>query len=384
MKVVLAFGSVAGIALIILLGYFEKRYLLGMPLYKLTKSTDAVGWKPRTEREFKFEIRPMEKGAPISSLGKILRRQLTLAVKNEDHWNAPGYFKGSYYLTHASKPFVFRDIYFDTKDGLTQKHDISYRLRYRWKDIYAYNNYIAGARNRTSLPVRAEIQAKVGRRNLGDGLSEVQESRLEFKDGSPPFDEFFMAPRPPYRLTDLISSVRTGKYEGKWIAPAKSLALYLKEIGVEQKMIILHPTLIVQTLRNRFHFNLPTPFGSGANPNNAFIVTLDTFTVVDANDFDFEREKFKVNTEILARNIEIEIEFERNISRGLDEELKLAQKNKNIQRIQELRKQLDAFLLDQKNIVGLAASILERAQFRMIPEDRSKYAQASRYIAADG
>jgi len=67
--------------------------------------------------------------------------------------------------------YFYRDIYLDSEDGFNQRHGITYRVRHRWKTFQAFQRFKSGIRDPEALPIRAEIQSKVNRREMGDGYS---------------------------------------------------------------------------------------------------------------------------------------------------------------------------------------------------------------------
>ncbi len=291
------------------------------------KELDAEGTPPRLEREFKYSVQSGD-------------FDLKKAVRDSDLWQAPGIVGSSYYLDEEVEEFVYLDIYFDTEDKLNYKNAVSYRLRQRFKDM-------------ESEPYRMEFQAKVDRQELGDGFSTVYESRFEFRDESEPFSSLNPAPRAPWDLDEFISYFQAGKYKQYYTWPAKSVVDYLIPEYTDETHLVFEPELRILTKRQRQHLNMVTPWGSGPNPDQAFIISFDTSYVYDGDD-------------LVGEFMEVEVEFERNVSEKLDNDI-LAGEDLGVIR--------DAFLEDQKTIMSVIAERIE-----VVPASKSKYLQAYELI----
>lgn len=253
----------------------------------------------REELEYKISFNASEEATPkiTSSIQKALFDLLVKKTLSVDKR-----LNTDYYLTGRLEPYVFLDFYFDTKNfELSEKRRI-YRLRYRWKSEDSFNKFFM-SNSRENFPYRAEIQSKTGIKIDNSGLSKSIETRFEFRNESLPFSLNKDAPLAPWPLKDYLNHAKNGYYKNY---PIKAYSKVLSGLNDEKN---LRPVIIIKTLRRRFHLNIKNNWGSGPNPNQAFIITFDSFG--------FQTYK-TLSSAFIERyngpNFEIEVEFERNTS----------------------------------------------------------------------
>ena len=200
--------------------------------------------------------------------------------------------------------FVFVDLYFDDEDHNLFYKDLAYRLRYRFRDTVDYYMYKNGFGLSYFYPNRCEVQLKGPyERLVYSGLMKVLESRFEFTQGAEPFVEE-MAPPAPWPRGEYISISSKGRFSHYHMQPHARLE---EELGFTPKLSMEFET---ETIRYRNHLSLKNPFGTGPNPDHVFIVTIDHARVVTG--------KGEKDPKSL---VEIEIELDRNISRGIQQAL---------------------------------------------------------------
>ena len=81
--------------------------------------------------------------------------------------------------------------------------------------------------------------------------------------------------------------------------------------------------------------------------------------------------------------LEIEIEFERNVSDVLDRQITEAQQKGDTVRLQSLEGVRDAFLADQEQIMKVVQKAFAEDGIRVRPEMASKYLQAYKIAYGD-
>ncbi len=319
----------------------------------------VVGTPPRAEKEYKLTLSGFGDRRSKDLMLEI-SRAMEEAVADEGIWHAPKNVDRRYGLTPPAKARAYVDYYFDDEKQELLKRDASYRLRYRFKTARRFLKHLQSPEKTEFWPYRSEVQFKYGRQNLGDGLSAVNEARLELRKQSSPFSDRLLPPLSPWPASEMMEHVRSGRFFGVAHTPGRAAAEFLGEVSVEPKVVVV-------SARARQHVTLQTPFGSGPNPDQAFIITLD-----DAVSYGYPDIARCVETKacrprdlpIRARIIELEIEFERNVSTKLDEQ----KKGKA-----ELEK-IDAdFMRDQATIARVIRERLGKAGVKVEPSTGSKY-----------
>ncbi|MCB0329364.1 MAG: CotH kinase family protein [Bdellovibrionales bacterium] len=347
----------------------------------------AEGTPPREEREFKYTIRLSNK-APLDpvELSHVIHQALQKNIEDESRWLAPFEFGGKYLLDAQSEGFLFRDIYFDTEDEWAYENSISYRYRNRYSSRKNYKRHLKQYQRPEFWPHRLEFQAKFDREELGDGFSTVKEARFEFRNASRPFGESFQAPPPPWAEDEFLTYFETGLFQGIPTTPAK--LLYQKYFGSEKRRsLAFEPAVVLLTDRHRVHFHLPTPYGSGPNPDQAFIVSLDSSEIFRAAPYLEYLSEVRRGThdggkpKAVGELLEIEVEFERNVSDVLDRQI-LEEKSES--RREVLLAHREKFLHDQKTIMAVIAQALAELDLEVLPASKSKYVQAMEALKRAG
>lgn len=337
----------------------------------------ALGTEKRTEREFKFTIKTVDEhdGSEIAS--KLIA---ALSAKNNALWNAENLVNQSYWVDPEVKDFAFSDIYFDTADLLNHKYAISYRLRTRYKSLKDHDKNISKPQDPSHWPYRLEFQAKTGRKEMGNGFSVVEEARFEFRKESAPFSESKLPPPQPWPLNDYIPWFKTGTYKGIVTTPGQSVYEYLNNL-TEKTSFTFEPQLVLITQRHRLHLNIKTPWGTGPNPEQAFIISLDKSDIYDATDYlkYIALKESGLKAKKPARRdylFEIEVEFERNISDKLDKTIAEANASGDLKEAARLEKIRAAFLADQGHIMTVIKKHFATLHINVTPASASKYVHA--------
>lgn len=346
------------------------------------KDVDAEGTSPRLEREFKYSLKGEDLDSYDSSdLADAINEALEQSVDDSGLWEAPDFTETSYYVDDEALSFAYFDIYFDTEDNLNYENAISYRLRERFKSLKKYEKYIESQDKEKYWPFRIEFQAKVGREELGEGFSSVYESRFEFREESEPFSGLNPPPSPLWDLNEFIGYFQAGRFKNYYTWPAKAVVDYLMPDRTDKTELLFEPKLVLVTERQRQHLNLKTPWGSGPNPEQAFIVTLDISNVYDGPEYLEYLNMWKSDIEmpepeLKGKFTEIEVEFERNVSSELDKRIKEAEEQRDSVTLEQLGQVRDAFLSDQKTIMKVVKDYFVTKGIMVVPADKSKYLQA--------
>jgi len=331
------------------------------------KNQVSVGTKARIEREYKHKITGENlKYYTNTELVDAINAQLEKSLSGNS-WQAPNYTNTNYYTTNGSKEYVYVDIYFDTADDLLLKQNISYRLRQRFQNLKEYEAYLKDPTDPDAQPYRIEFQNKLNRQELGDGFSTVEESRFEFRVESEPFSVDNPPPSLPWHLGDFIGYLQKGKYQDYYLEPTNHLLNYLVPKFTNATELKFRPQVVLVTIRNRLHLSIPTNWGSGPNPEQAFIISIDELRVYDApSNYDL------TIGPMLGYGQELEIEFERNTSLELDNAIS----NSNGAQQDNLIKIREAFLADQKNILAQVQVAFNQIGLELNSVSKSKYQEA--------
>ena len=367
--------------------YWEKQQSLSLFL-PAAVNADASGTAARLEREYKLGLAaPEAKFTQPIVIAQGLKEAIDRALENKGSWQISSELENFYYSTFSERGFLFRDIYFDTEDNLNRKYDISYRLRHRWKTYKDYRDHESKQFDQRFFPIRCEIQVKTDRRELGNGYSNVYETRFEFRDASPPFSDVNPAPSAPWDFEKYMQYAATGRFAGYVITPVKEYANYILSKKPDLRRVWLKPKLVILTRRFRIHLNVNTPWGSGPNPDNAFIISMDFSEVLGPEYLDYLlREKYRaqsIRPTARGNTYEMEIEFERNVSTVLDkkiEELKDSDDKDELLRLLRVRK---AFLADQDYLEKIIRNYFSSAGINIIPLHKSKFNSACDVLYKD-
>lgn len=341
------------------------------------------GTPARWEREFKLRLEVPDVGPylvddGLSALLSRIHDGLRASLRSED-WAAPRAVGNPYRVDRDPLDMVARDIYLDTEGGDLARHAISYRLRNRFMSVAGMDRHERNPAGRRGWPYRSEIQTKVDRQELGDGRSRTLETRFEFRVESKPFSPDNPPPPPPWYPHEYVPYLQTGRFDRYVINASADLARFLRGLGYAGRMR-LRPELVIVTTRMRSHLDIRTDYGSGPNPEQAWIVTLDRSDVFPGAPY----------MEFLARSwyedgvrpaaagtfIEVEIEFERNVSTRLDEVIEKG--GEDARACEAIR---DAFLSDQERIRRVVETSLAPVGIRLRGVDESKYQSARDCLA---
>ncbi|MCB0328831.1 MAG: CotH kinase family protein [Bdellovibrionales bacterium] len=342
-------------------------------------NAEAHGTPLRIEREYKFSVNATDGvERDLMDVAKEIRNGLERRVADRTVWNAPTFTSSDYYVDDTAEDFLFRDIYFDTPQSLAYKNQISYRYRNRYKSWKAYKEHIKKQDWPTLWPYRLEFQAKVGRQELGDGFSTVGEARFEFRDASKPFSPEHQPPDSPWEESEFLSYFESGDFQGLVTYPAQEIVRTL-EGQYEGDTLEFLPKFVLVTERFRQHLNIPSDYGSGPNPEQSYIISLDKTRVYEAKRYlaylKDEREGMKSARKpgSLGVLLEIEVEFERNVSDVLDKKIDAAENAAEKEHLEAVR---EAFLKDQSVIMQVVDEELKKVGLDVIPANSSKYVQA--------
>ena len=344
---------------------------LSIELKKVTPS----GSPPRVEREYTFDF-------VDSDLGDMkagdLADEILVALKDsidKDIWQVPKIVGENFYADEKAKEFFYRDIYFDTPDNLNYKHNTLYRLRNRFKNSNLYKAFLKDRTDEKYWPYRIEFQAKTDFREEDDGFSAVKEARFEFREESAPFSKDNPPPERPWDLKEFIGYLQSGKFKNYYTWPAKSLVEYLMPAFTDEDRLYYEPRLFLLTERRRSHFNIMTKWGSGPNPEQSYIITLDISKIYPASYLDYLDGKAK-KPKLAGEMIEIETEFERNVSRELDKAMLKALEAGNSNELAYLNSAREAFFHDQKVIMNTIIKYFAEKNISIVPNKKSKYKKA--------
>jgi len=372
--------SIPVVILILLFCYaiFEQIIFISIPIDRIIKAEPA-GTDIRLEREYKLGLNAKNKNifSQPDVIIKSLYEEINKALNDKAQWEISSRLNNFYYCTYSPKDYLFRDIYLDTKDNINKQHSISYRLRHRWKSYKTYKDHEQNQFDDRFFPIRCEIQVKTDRQEQGNGYSKVYETRFEFRNQSLPFSDINPAPPAPWDFEQYLHYAMTGRFQDYIIKPTQEYVKFLKGIYPKKKRLWLKPKLVTLTRRFRLHLNVNTPWGSGPNPENVFIVSLDLTQVYGPEYIDFLlKSKYggqKKLPKLKGHLKELEIEFERNVSTVLDkqiEHLKETGDEKEIKRLSNIRR---SFLSDQKYLEKIIKNHFSKIGINLTELHNSKY-----------
>lgn len=220
-----------------------------------------AGTASRQEVEYKTAF--LNKDLKVESLLLLLENKLRIQapkLKLADSLSSKAFVESKF------KEFVFKDFYFDSAEDELLSKGISYRLRYRFTDPALYYRHYLFPFLKNFYPNRAEIQLKHSYQNKGKFFT-VNETRFEFRNESEPFIHKQDAPPPPWPKDEYIGYATTGAFRSYHVLPHFELRKMAKSA--------IKPVLELVTHRYRNHINIKNPFGSGPNPTQVFIISLD-------------------------------------------------------------------------------------------------------------
>lgn len=345
-------------------------------------SETAHGTGARIEGEFKVSVHDANlTSTQVEAWAKEMKGVLRAKVKEDGYWSAPGLVGKPYYVVNDVQTYLYRDVYFDTADQLCKEHNVSYRLRNRFKSLEQHNQHMVAAANSEYWPYRAEFQAKFDRKELEGGFSTVMESRFEFREESEPFSKTNPPPGPPWPLRQYIPYFQSGRFAGLVTYPAQDVMRFFNERTGTEKLLF-EPVVVFITERTRQHMHIDTPWGYGPNPTQAYIISFDNVTAYAADDYLQALDAGSPISDLkpVGKLVELEIEFERNVSQNLDKKIKELQTAGDTQELARLQAVREAFVADQKLMMSTLADYLKAEhQLELTPQKRSKFGQAKEF-----
>jgi hypothetical protein len=346
----------------------------------------VVGTDPRKEQEYKFGFSKSNgEKLDLMEVANAAGLALNKYIKSSE-WEAPKLTGTDFWLTSATDGAIYRDVYFDSPEGYAEKYGISYRLRHRFSSIEDHDGNFKYPHEPRFWPYRIEYQAKTDREEIGEGFSRVTESRMEFRWQSKPFDQLRnLPPPPPWSLVEYIPWIQSGFFRGRLTTPGQEFTRELVKVGAlkdQNDYVTVKPAVILVSTRVRHHLNIKTPYGTGPNPEQSFIVTFDHADVYPVDHFLKTMElapkaKKKLSLKPVAEITEMEIEFERNVSEGVAKALATATDKEEILKLKKLQ---NAFLHDQKQISEVVTRGVREIGIDVKPVNFSKFLQARKLL----
>jgi len=270
---------------------------------------------------------------------------------------------------------AFMDIYFDTTNNLNYTYDVSYRLRQRFDGTERWRTHMAGDTN--VLSTRVEFMSKTYRMidEEKPGFSEVTENRG------------LVIGLPPLPATNIQARIDRFQ-DGRWPAdmqdfgggphsetnkvgnPAWSVRDYLVDVAPEVSeydLLKFRPKLVEMSERRRQHLNMDgLLLGWTTNFHNVFIVSVDSAHVYEeAPLLAYMKGETNSMPPSLGSFVELEIEFERDTSDGLDD-LIAAETNAVV--LANLMLLRQAFLDDQQMVMEAIEN-----EFNSKPDDLTAF-----------
>lgn len=337
---------------------------------------EAYGTSGRWEREYKYTFTNFNSEKHDSlSIAEGVRKALEETSKDRTYWSVSKYVPNDFYADKQAEEFLYSDIYFDTPSRLNHKFEVSYRYRNRYKNQKTYSYHNKDYYRSRFWPYRLEFQAKTNREELGGGFSKTLESRFEFRKESSPFSEHNIPPYAPWDRDIFIPYFQSGVFNGMPTESAKSVMQFYQDKIANKEELYFEPVFVLMTDRYRQHLNIKTPWGSGPNPEQAYIITLDHSKAYKAEEYlrflDTRKLGNKKYPEPLPdmEIVELEVEFERNVSDVLDKEIEKSEDSEQLKKVRE------AFLADQEKIMKLVSEYFAKSNLVVKPIGKSKYVQ---------
>ena len=339
------------------------------------KKVTPAGSPPRLEREYTFDF--LDSNLDSQDPNDLAEEVLDSIKKNLDNgsWAVPKIIESDYFTDDIVKEYFYRDIYFDTPDNLSYNSNTLYRLRNRFKGIKAHEKHLKDQDNPDYWPYRIEFQAKTDVREEDDGFSSVKEARFEFREESKPFGPTNLPPERPWNLNEFIGYLQSGQFKQYHTWPAKALVEYLIPEHTKDDKLFYEPRVFVMTERFRSHLNIKSKWGSGPNPTQAYIITLDRSEIYPPSYLNYLEGNGK-KPKSLGVMVEVETEYERNVSSELDKQMLEAMESGNSSELAYLNLVREAFFQDQKNIMKTMIDYFAKKGIEITPNKKTKYKKA--------
>lgn len=357
---------------------FFKHKQENLPHTRALLSERAYGTPARSEREFKVSVNDTNlTSKEVEAWAHEMKALLAEKVGDIDYWAAPNLVGQKYFVENDVKTYLYRDIYFDTEDELCKQHNVSYRLRNRFKTLPEHNEHFKDLKNEEWWPYRAEFQAKYDRKEEASGFSSVMEARFEFREESEPFSKDNPPPGPPWALNEYIPYFQSGRFAGMVTYPAQDVMRFFAD-KTDKEELEFEPVLVFITERTRQHLHIETPWGYGPNPTQAYIISFDNVSVYDAGDYlgSLGSGTGLQSLTPVGKLVELEVEFERNVSQNLDIKIEEAGARGDKEEASRLQRIRDAFISDQQTIIRTLADFLkDNHQLELTMQKQSKFGQ---------
>lgn len=211
----------------------------------------------------------------------------------------------------------FVDEYYDTKSEILNQSNLVLRYRRRFKNSWQYRLHQWFPHVRLFFPYRTEIQLKK--------LISIHKNKYHFEEK-----------RIESRDDDKLKDPPTKPKE--WISPSLDL---FSQFSIEITEILVKK-LTIETDRKRFHLKLKNPWGSGPNPEQVFLFSLDSSRAESACE---EKVNFT----------QLEIEAERNTSVELRNQASIIPSSPSQSIMKEKsQKALEAYKRDHQSLYQLS------------------------------
>lgn len=253
-----------------------KSYLQSLP--------KPTGTPERLEYEFKLAIKD-DKTISTVEISKVISRIFN-TLSQQHKFEFEKLIDQKYFLDDSFQSFIFKDYYYDTESKELLSLDSSMRLRYRWTSPQRYFFYRFMPFIKFFYPTRCEFQFKRDYRFDRFNRVSVYESRFEFRNESIPFSKMNDSPTSPWPFKDYSMYFKNGFYKDYKILPTYEAVKLLKE----SKEINFKLAVESTTQRYRSHLNIKNPWGTGPNPQQAFILTIDQTTSKNKSFYEIEIE----------------------------------------------------------------------------------------------
>ncbi len=363
-----------------------------------------AGTPAREENEFKLEILGNSDLLQQNSyLISKARRALERSFINDALWKATRHSNSDYYIMNVGQgTFCFLDIYLDDDEGLNFKHDVSYRVRYRWHSRSSLIRYLLGSADRADFPHRCEYQLKIYENAWKDAFNNCLETRFEYRNESFPFEADASAPPAPWPFEEFIKPAITGRYNDFCVNTAFDYAKFLKEKLKRSGFARLKPSLIIVTTRRRIHLGLKNEYGlkaadlglgSAVNAEQAILTTIDCSEVFSPALLQIYkisrhalahrsltprlRKRLKASIAPLGSFTEYEFEFERNIESALGREIENAESMQEKARLQQVKAD---YIADVRTVSEILSRAFAETGLKLVPGSMSKYRKAFKFL----
>lgn len=280
----------------------------------LNDGVEAEGTPGWGEFEFKMAF-AVERNLDLAEISTIVSQEIN-KISQQGGFEFVSLVHGDAYHFDNFQTFGFLDVYFDTPKLDLLSLMSAYRLRYRWSHVGLYNRFKFLPFVALYHPNRCEIQLKAGYEfHVEDSTAKVTETRFEFRNESVPFNRRLDAPKSPWAKDDYIRYAQSGYFGDYKMLPTYELVKLVSE-GKGVKEVNVEPMVETITSRRRSHLNVPNPWGSGPNPDQVFIITIDKTELEFANEKVLNGEKFRKSAPTF---LEFEVEVDRSTLFRLEE-----------------------------------------------------------------